>query len=201
MIKVIYFDLGKVIVNFDYQVALQQLLQVTPLPADEVLQVLTDETLIFGYETGRISTPDFYRTVSRRLKLEVSVEAFKQLWGSMFLPETLISETFLEDLKRKYRLILLSNTNEIHFEFVREKYAILRHIEEHLLSYLVGSMKPDRRIFELAIEKAGVPAHEIFFTDDRSENIAAAKLAGVEAVQFQSEDQLKLEMNRLGIVS
>jgi putative hydrolase of the HAD superfamily len=134
-----------------------------------------------------------------RLKLDVSLENFRRLWADIFLPEPLISESFLAALKKNYRLILLSNTNEIHYEFIMQKYPILRHIEEHVLSFQVGSMKPEGQIYQFAIEKAGVPAEEIFFTDDRIENVEAAKLAGLQAVQFRSEEHLKREMIKLGI--
>ena len=199
MIKVIYFDLGKVIINFDYAQALQELGKVTPLPITEVTRVLADDSLILDYESGKISTVDFYRLVSKKLKLNVSLEKFKQLWGNMFLPEPLLSESFLEALKKTYRLILLSNTNEIHFEFVREKYSILSYIEDYVLSYQVGWMKPDKQIYQAAIERAGVPAEQIFFTDDRQENVEAARTEGIQAVQFHSENQLKREMSLLGI--
>ena len=199
MIEVIYFDLGKVIVDFDYAVAVRELTKLTPLALPEITEVLTDVELIFTFETGRISTADFCRNVCARLQIDVSLEEFKQLWGNMFLPEPLLSESFLRALKTNYRLILLSNTNEIHFEYVARKYPILANFEEHLLSYQVGCMKPEKKIYQLAIEKGGVSAERIFFTDDRRENIEAARLAGIRAVQFQSENQLRNEMTRFGI--
>jgi len=199
MIKVIYFDLGKVIINFDYARVLRELAQVTPVPETEIMRVLTDDSLILDYETGKISTSDFHQLVSKTLKLNVSLKKFKELWGSMFLPEPLLSESFLQALKKHYRLFLLSNTNEIHFEFVQEKYPILRHIEEHVLSYQVGWMKPDKQIYQEAIERTGVQPEEIFFTDDRQEKVEAARSEGIQAVQFHSEPELKREMRLLGI--
>lgn len=199
MIQVIYFDLGKVIVDFDYGVAAQKLLEVTPLPLPEIVAVLSDAELIHDYETGKLSSPEYYRRVCQRLQMEVSMQAFQGLWGSMFLPQPLLSESLLVHLKEKYRLILLSNTNEIHFEYVAARYPILDHIEERLLSYQVGCMKPDPRIFELAIQRAGVAPSKIFFTDDRSENIEAASQTGIQAVRFESERQLIDEMRQRGI--
>ena len=201
MIKVIYFDLGKVIVDFDYALAIRELMKVTSLPLGEVTAVLSDNSLINEYETGKISTAEFYRLVSQRLQLEVPLERFKQLWGSMFLPQPLLSESFLQSLKKRYRLSLLSNTNEIHFEFVEGRYPILSCIEERVLSYQVGCMKPDEKIYHAAVAKAEVVPEEILFTDDRQENINAARSIGIQAIQFQSEDQLKRDMNVLGVSS
>jgi glucose-1-phosphatase len=199
MIQVIYFDLGKVIVDFDYAVAGQELLKITPLSLTEVVEVLSDADLILEYETGRLSSREYHRTVCERLLMDVPMEEFQQLWGSMFLPEPLLSESLLASLKQKYRLVLLSNTNEIHFDYVNRRYPILKHIEEHLLSYQVGCMKPDPQIFEVAIQRAGVSPAEIFFTDDRKENVEAARKAGIQAIQFESETQLIRDMRLLGI--
>jgi len=199
MIQVIYFDLGKVIVDFDHSRAAQELLKVTPLSLREAIAVLSDNELVNEYETGRLSSQEHYRKVCRRLEMDVSMEKFRQLWGSMFLPQPLLSEPFLQALQRHYRLMLLSNTNEIHFDFVIQNYPILRLIEERLLSYQAGCMKPEARIFELAIKKAGVAPESIFFTDDRPENIEAAQRAGIQALQFQSESQLKRDMQSRGM--
>jgi len=199
MIEVVYFDLGKVIVDFDHSRAAQELLKVTPLSLKEAMAVLSDDELVSEYETGRLSSQEHYRKVCRRLQMEVSIEKFRELWGSMFLPEPLLSESFLQDLKKRYRLMLLSNTNEIHFDFVIQNYPILRMIEERLLSYQAGCMKPQARIFELAIKKAGVAPENIFFTDDRPENIEAAQRSGIQALLFQSETQLKRDMVSRGM--
>lgn len=199
MIEVVYFDLGKVIVDFDHLRAAQELLKVTPLSLSEAMAVLSDGELVSEYETGRLSSEEHYRKVCRRLQMEVSIEKFRELWGSMFLPEPLLSESFLQDLKKRYRLMLLSNTNEIHFDFVIQHYPILRMIGERLLSYQAGCMKPEARIFELAVEKAGVAPENIFFTDDRPENIEAAQRAGIQALLFQSETQLRRDMASRGM--
>jgi glucose-1-phosphatase len=199
MIEVVYFDLGKVIVDFDHSRAAQELLKVTPLSLKEAMAVLSDSELVSEYETGRLSSQEHYRKVSRRLQMDVSIEKFRELWGSMFLPEPLLSESFLQDLKKRYRLMLLSNTNEIHFDFLIQHYPILRLVEERLLSYQAGCMKPEARIFELAIKQAAVAPEKIFFTDDRPENIEAAQRAGIQALLFQSETQLRRDMASQGL--
>lgn len=199
MIKVIYFDLGRVIVDFDHSRAARELLKVTPLSLEEAMAVFSDNALVTEYETGRMSSQEHYREVCHRLRMEVSMERFRELWGSMFLPEPLLSEAFLQALKKRYRLMLLSNTNEIHFDFVIQRYPILRIIEERLLSYRAGCMKPEARIFDLAIQKAGVAPESIFFTDDRPENVEAAQRAGIQALQFHSENQIKRDMLSLGM--
>ncbi|MFN8007260.1 MAG: HAD family phosphatase [Terriglobia bacterium] len=200
MIEVVYLDLGKVLIDFDYASAAQRIVGISPIPLAEIQLILSEPKSLYAFETGKISPVDYYLQVCRELEIKISMEQFRALWGSMFLPDPLVSESFLLDLKRNYRLILLSNTNEIHFEYLEENYPLLRQIEEHLLSYQVGFMKPDPKIYELAIEKAGVAPDKIFFADDRHENVEAARLAGIQAIQFSSENQLRKEMKKYGIL-
>lgn len=199
MIEVVYLDLGKVLIDFDYAMAGQRILEISPLPLSKIAKILSEPKLLFEFETGKLSAIEYYKIICEALEIQIPLDEFRILWGSMFLPEPLVSEEFLQNLKRKHRLILLSNTNEIHFEYLVERFPILNLIEERLLSYRVGYMKPDPQIFQLAIEKAGKVPEKIFFADDRLENVEGARAAGIQAIQFKSEKQLRRELNDRGV--
>ena len=81
-----------------------------------------------------------------------------------------------------------------------KNYPLVRHIEDRLLSYELGCLKPEPSIYRIAIDRAGVLPEEIFFADDRPENVEAARQAGIVATCFQSERQLKLALGRAGVV-
>ena len=111
----------------------------------------------------------------------------------------MVSEELLAGLKRKYPLILVSNTNEAHIDFIRSTYSVLDYFDRQVLSYEVRSMKPDRKIFEHAIAAAGHPAESLFFTDDRQENVLKASEMGMTAHQFKSESQLIDALQEAGV--
>ena len=201
MIKVICLDLGKVIVDYDRTIPLASLTARSALSPPEIMRVLTDTEPLLRFDRGQYSRSDFYRTMCGRLHLDVSTDEFEGLWNSLFLPEPLLSEAFLLSLKRRYRLLLLSNINEIHFEFVWKHYPLVRHIEDRLLSYELGCLKPEPSIYRLAIDRSGVLPQEIFFADDRPENVEAARQAGIVATCFQSEQQLKLALGETGVAT
>jgi glucose-1-phosphatase len=115
------------------------------------------------------------------------------------LPYTLIPETMIEGIARNYRLVLLSNTNAIHFEMLRENYPLLRHFHALVLSYEVGAMKPLPLIYHRAIEAAGCLPEECFFTDDMAAYVTAARAQGIDAVQFQSAAQIEAELRKRGV--
>ena len=200
MIKVICLDLGKVIVDYDPTIPLNALGTRSALSLPEIMQVLTDREPLLLFDRGRYSRSEFYRTMCARLQLDVSTEEFERLWTSLFLPEPLLPESFLLGLKRRYRLLMLSNVNEVHFEFIWKNYPLVRHIEDRLLSYELGCLKPEPAIYRIAIDRAGVRPQEIFFADDRPENVEAARQAGIVATCFQSEQQLKLALGQAGVV-
>jgi len=200
MIQVICLDLGKVIVDYDPTIPLNALGARSALSMPEIMQVLADREPLLQFDRGHYSRSDFYRTMCARLRLDVSTREFEQLWTSLFLPEPLLPESFLLSLKRRYRLLMLSNVNEVHFEFIWKNYPLVRHIEDRLLSYELGCLKPEPAIYRIAIDRAGVLPQEIFFADDRPENVEAAREAGIVATCFQSERQLKLDLGRAGVV-
>lgn len=199
MIKAIYMDLGKVLIDFDLNVAIRGLEKATTWSMSDIKLFLNGE-LIRDYELGRISTADFRRVFCERLGILIPAEKFKELWSKMFLAEPLLSETFLQSLRRNYPLHLLSNTNELHYEFVVDRYPIMKLFEKRILSYQVGQMKPQPEIYQLAVDQSGVRAEEIFFADDRPENVEAALTLGIQAVRFLNETQLRQDMGRAGVV-
>ena len=95
------------------------------------------------------------------------------------------------------RLAILSNTNPVQWEYIIDgRYPLLAvgaaesAFDWAIVSYQVGAMKPDRAIYEAAIRRAGVAAKEVFFTDDRLENVEGARAVGIDAVQFVDAQQL-----------
>jgi glucose-1-phosphatase len=199
MIKAVIFDLGRVIVPFDFNRGYTRLEAICGIPAAEISQRLSGTGLVPRFECGEITPRDFVRQISTHLNLETSYEDFCVIWSSIFLPDTLIHEELLRGLARHYRLVLLSNTNAIHFEMIRENYPLLRHFHSLVLSYEVGAMKPSPLIYQRAVEQAGCLPEECFFTDDMPDYVAGAVAQGIDAVQFRSAAQIEAELRKRGV--
>ncbi len=199
MIKTVIFDLGKVIVPFELKRGYAALQPHCDLAPEELPQRIAAANIVVPFEEGRISPEDFVQRLSKTLGLKIEYDHFCELWSSIFLPDPLISEDLLAGLRRRYRLLLLSNTNAIHFDMIRRNYPILRHFHDFILSYEVGAMKPDPRIYQAAIDRAGCRPQECFFTDDMPGFVEAARQAGIDAVQFQSAAQIEQELRSRGI--
>lgn len=170
-------------------------------PAAEIPLRLRSTDLVTRFETGQIEPEAFVRELCDILELDTTYEEFCDLWTSIFLPETLIPESFIQGLKGQYRLLLLSNTNVIHFEMIRRHYPLVRHFDQHILSYEVGALKPSPLIYEAALAHAGCRPDECFFTDDILPYVEGARRHGIDAVQFQSFGQLQAEMRTRELIA
>jgi FMN phosphatase YigB (HAD superfamily) len=199
LVKAVIFDLGQVTIAFDLRRGYQALQPYCLCPPEEISKLIRAAGIVEPFESGQISPGDFVRRFCDVLGLDLDYDRFCQLWSSIFLPGSPLPEPLLEGLHRRYRLLALSNTNAIHFEAVLRDYPILRHFDGFVLSYEVGVSKPDPRIYEAAIERAGCRAEECFFTDDVAAYVEGARNAGMNAAQFQSVEQLERDLAAHGI--
>jgi putative hydrolase of the HAD superfamily len=209
--RILYFDLGNVLLGFSHERMCAQMADVAGLSVENVREVLfADEgpdCVQWQIEDGRLDVDGYYahfceRTKSRpnRLRLEwAAADIFWPLESSVELLRTLVATG--------NRLGILSNINPLHWQFVSDgKYPWLQPpgrpgslFSAVVLSYEVGVMKPDRRISEAAAAKAGAPPAEVFYVDDREENVRGALAAGLDAVQFVGVDELGAGLRSRGV--
>ncbi len=199
LIKTIVFDLGKVIIPFDFKRGYERLAPLCAYPAAQIPERLRSCDLVTRFESGDIEPRNFVEQISQMLHLQASYEQFCDIWSSIFLPETLIPEEMILGLKGRYRLLVLSNTNALHFPMVRAGYPILNHFDDYILSYEVGAMKPSPKIYQETIRRAHASPAEIFFTDDIAAYVEGAKQEGIDAVQFESAEQIRRELLARGV--
>jgi FMN phosphatase YigB (HAD superfamily) len=198
MYQAVIFDLGKVLIHFDFARGYGALEGLCPYPAAEIPRRIGTTDLVSRFETGLVEPRDFYEELARLLNLRLEYPRFCEVWSSIFM-QTLIPEDMLQGLARRYRLLALSNTNALHMEVVRQRYPLLRHFHELILSYEVKLLKPDPRIFRLAVERAGCRPEECFYTDDIPAFVAAARAERIDAVRFESAEQIERELAVRGI--
>ena len=200
MIKTIFFDLGNVIIPFDFKLAYSRMAQLCGCPPEEVPARIRATGLVAPFEKGEIAAEPFVRELSAALQLNCSYGEFCDWWSSVFLSHALVPEELLADLRKRHRVLALSNTNPIHFTMLKEAYPLLRHFDDFVLSYQVGAAKPEAKIYREAIARAQCSAAECFFTDDMAINVEAARQHGMDAVQFLSAGQLEGELRSRGLI-
>ncbi|MFN3649617.1 MAG: HAD family hydrolase [Armatimonadota bacterium] len=180
-IEVIVSDLGKVLLPFEVErvwEALHPHFHVSHDEARTIVQALFRETQ-FG--AGGVEGPEFYRHMVDRTGLKLPYEAFCIAWSDMFWEDDAVIRIIAEaPVEMRY---LLSNTNDIHWRFIRERYPhVLRHFDRLLVSHELRLEKPDPAIFEWVIRDTGRAAEAHLFIDDMAENVEAARKAGMDAI-------------------
>lgn len=150
------------------------------------------------YETGKLSTEEFYTWFAKKTKKDIDVKNLDEIFEKAFsLNEDMAS--LLKKLRRKYRLVVCSNTNEANFEFLRKKYDVINAFDDYVLSYKVGSMKPEKKIYKEvygAVYKQ--PEHAVFI-DDIRENVEEARKFGFLTVHFKDVPDLEKKLEAYGV--
>ena len=197
MIKTIIFDLGNVIVSFDHRKTSKRLADAFEQTDDVIYEKAVASELVREYNLGMLSTEEFIAAVNREFGGQVSFEDFFAAWNCTFLPEPIVSERLIERLSEKYRLLILSDTNEMHFDFIRENYRLMDHFDDFVVSHKVNVVKPSAEIFQKAVEIADCLPEECLFIDDLAANVEGARESGLRALQFISAEQLEKDLAKI----
>jgi len=158
-----------------------------------------DEGLCNLYDEGLVSSKGFYSEIDRRFALGVGFEGFVPLWNDIFAEKEDVSQIVRAVIKKR-PVYLLSNVNELHWEFVKGRFGILGEMDGHVLSYVVKSKKPKPAIYGAAMEMAGIGPGESVFIDDLPENVDAATSCGIRGIAFKGAAALRPELARLGLL-
>lgn len=199
-IEFIYFDLGRVIVNFDNDRMCRQMAEVSGVSSDRVREILFTTGLQRAFELGEITPDQFYQKYCDLLGKRVDKEALSAAANDIFWLNLPMLPLVAQLQAAGWPLGILSNTCSIHFEWCRNHYAILQKgFRCYALSCELHALKPDFAIFDAAARLAGVPPERIFFTDDIPAHTEAARKFGYDAVAFESTRQLAGELRARGI--
>ncbi len=196
----IVFDLGNVLIPFDYSKTIKRLNELETGLGDKFYKYYTDNYHIHrNFERGKISETDFVNTMLAAIDNKISGETFCNYYSDIFyLNENIIS--LLPGLKKNYKLFVLSNTDSIHKKLRWGKYKFLEYFDDIILSFEVGSVKPEEKIYRAVEEISGYPSEEHFYTDDIQEYVDAAKKIGWDAVRFENYEKLTLDLMERKII-
>jgi len=184
----IIFDLGNVILPFDPLKPCRVLSEMSGKTTDAVCDLIYSNNLEREFEEGKIDGHQFTERVSHLLGIELDYDWFRDLWSDMF---TEITETsaLIRRLAPHHDLMILSNTNRWHWELAKAKFPIVAEIDNAVVSYEVGVLKPHPKIYKAALAKAD-PSLPVIFFDDIKTNAEAAREHGIIGLQFISAKQL-----------
>lgn len=194
MIKNIIFDLGKVLIDYDYSKLYGK---INVIPDRRALKQFEKQVYLFG--AGKISKSAFKESVCSLLGLSMSFAEFSAYWCSMFSPIPMMEQLAL-DLHNNYSVYIFSNTDAIHFPFLKRHYPFLDSFEKSLmLSYEIKAMKPEKESYQKALGLFDLVPEQSLFIDDRPENIKGALDFGMKGIVHKSFDETLPLLKEYGI--
>jgi len=202
-IKAIIFDLGGVVLDFDFSNFYNNIIAQSPLNKPQTPIMLEFFRQSDIYHQGNMTDDEFYHLACDLLQIcALDQTNFYSAFNSIISglnPEIISLIRKLKETK-KYRLIALSNVNSSHWDYILKKnWDFIDYFDELILSHEIHLIKPNPKIFEYAIQKAKCKPTQIVFIDDGLNNIRAAQEFGIHGIKFTTKDELIKELLKLGI--
>jgi HAD superfamily hydrolase (TIGR01509 family) len=189
-IRCVLLDFGNVIAFFDHRKACQQLARLSSagFDADAIYHTIFEDGLERGYDTGQLTTVEFIDRLRRAFALEASDAEIASAWSDIFTPNPAMTETILALKARGVRLVLASNTNALHHDwFARVFREPLSALDAQVLSYQVGSRKPEHPFFAACLDAAHCRAGECLYVDDRQDFVDVGRELGLCGLVYTPE--------------
>lgn len=198
--SIVVFDLGKVLLDFDYSIAGRRIAAQAQLPAAEVQQFLNQSPLLHRYETGLMTRPEVFEEVRQATGFSGNLAEFGGFFADIFteMPEMTALHAALR--RKGIPTYIFSNTNDLAMEHIRRNFPFFASFDGYILSYEVGSMKPDARIYEALEAMTGKRGAEILYLDDRPENVDAGAARGWQVILQTDPAKSRAAIEQLGLL-
>lgn len=193
--KNIIFDLGNVLVKVNFEKFKSGLLS-EGISRAKFNKLFTEKILRDKLESGEISAEKFVKYVTDKLDNKITAKRFIHHFNSMFT-ENRQMKKILSQLRSKqvYKLILLSNTNSIHFNYIRRRFSYINLFHNFALSYELRMLKPDTRIYNKIAVLYNLRPDESLFIDDLEENCLAAASTGMKIIHYTGVNRFIANFN------
>ena len=197
-VKLIFFDLGCVLVDVHYQWFLRQITRLTGRDVENHFEKRHQKSIaaIVSFNRGELDPETFYRMFMRGIE-DVSFEQFSDAYVRMFSLKKDVSD-IVYSLADHVRLSVISNTDEMHFGYICDSYPVMELFESPTTSFAARALKPENEIYEYALRQVGMQPAQCLFIDDKIENIQGAEAIGMSAIHFTKADALKKRLVEFG---
>ena len=198
-LRAIIFDIGRVLIRVDVSRAMQGLASGSSLSPGELWSAIEKDPRWHDWQEGRITPRDWHLHLSRRLGVALSFERFTEAWNRALDPAPIHGDQLFQQLGKRHRLALLSNTDPIHVDHMEKAFKFFQFFPARVYSCAVGVSKPNPLIYREALRAAKVKAEEALYVDDVAAYVEAAQRLGMAGIQFQSPEQLASELRGHGV--
>jgi 2-haloacid dehalogenase len=197
----IVFDLGKVLVDFDYSIAARRIAAQGTMTLRAIGEYINQSRLFVQYELGTVTTGQFCAEICRISGFRGTPAEFGACFGDIFVQIDPMVQLQATLRQRGLPAYIFSNTNELAAEHIRRNFPFYTNFDGYILSYQHGAMKPDARLYEVVERQSGRRGAEILYLDDRPENVAAGAARGWQVILHESPEQSRAAVQKLGLLN
>ena len=195
----VVFDLGKVLLDFDYSIAAHRIAEKSRSGVDEARFFIDQSPLLHRYETGLLTTQEFFAEICKLSGFGGTADEFAEFFSDIFAPILPMIELHAELRQRGIPTYIFSNTNDLAISHIRERFPFFNQFNGYILSYEHRSMKPDAKLYEIVERETRSSGREIIYLDDRSENVEAGQRRGWQAILHESPEKSRAALKQLGL--
>jgi len=199
--SVLVFDLGKVLVDFDYTIAARRIVPLCSSPGDPAKFFSTHATLLTSYELGLLTTEKFFNQIKAASGFSGTQQEFNASFADIFTPIQPMIDLHGELRKTDMAAYVFSNTNDLAVEHIRNRFPFFSDFDGYVLSYEHGSMKPSAKLYEIVERASGRKGGEILYIDDRPENVAAGAARGWKTILHEDPSKTRAALQQLGVLN
>ena len=198
-IRAVFFDIGNVLLRFHAGQVVRRMAAALGLHPLRVARIALSGSLTDSIERGELDGRTLHGMFREQLGFSGTPREFKRLWCDHFTPEP-GTHALLRRVSGRCKVFLLSNTNRLHYDFIRANFEFPKRVHGAVLSYRLGMRKPEPRIYREALRRAGCRPEEAFFVDDLEENVRAAEAVGMRAMRYTGAADLERELKSLRVL-
>lgn len=197
----IIFDLGKVLVDFDYRIAARRIAARSKSTVAQIAEFINQASLFVRYESGNITTQQFFDEVCQVTGFSGTLEEFGRYFADIFFPIEPMIQLQAALRQRGLKTYIFSNTNELAIEHIRRSFPFYANLDGHILSYEHGVMKPGAGLYEAVERESGRRGADLLYLDDRPENVAAGEARGWQVILQESPEKSLAAIRQLGLLN
>lgn len=198
--EVVVFDLGKVLVDFDYSIAARRIAARSTRPPADVQHFIDHSPLLFRYETGLMTREEFYREVRAATGFLGDIEEFAAFFADIFSPMPEMIELHTRLRRGGVPTFIFSNTNDLAIAHIRANFPFFARFDGYVLSYEHDAMKPQAKLYEVVERMTGRKGAQILYLDDRPENATAGRERGWQVIQHREPAASIARVTELGLL-
>jgi HAD superfamily hydrolase (TIGR01509 family) len=195
---IVVFDLGKVLVDFDYSIAAQKIAARSTKQISELHHFLGSSPILARFETGLLTRKQFFAEIQQVTGFLDDADEFSSHFADIFLPIEPMIQLHAELRRQKIPTYIFSNTNDIAIEHIRRNFPFFKNFDGYIFSYEVNAMKPDEKIYAALEAMTAKRGAEIIYIDDRPENIETGKARDWRTILHETPEKSRADLKAFG---